>query len=116
LDADHPSQGVNIARRITLSSVTGARKAILPAFVPPQFATLVNAAPSGNEWRHEVMLDGYRMLARIDRARSKLVTRHRNDWTEKFEPLVGALAKLKRRTTRAGLPQDSQDRCRVARL
>ncbi len=72
----------------------GARKAALPRFIPPKLARLVDAAPTGNDWLHEVKLDGYRMLARIDGKRIRLVTRNGNDWTEKFEPLVSALASL----------------------
>jgi bifunctional non-homologous end joining protein LigD len=56
---------------------------------------LVDTAPAGDAWLHEVKLDGYRLLARIDSSRIKLVTRRGNDWTDKFEPLVKALAKLK---------------------
>jgi bifunctional non-homologous end joining protein LigD len=45
-----------------------------------------------------VKLDGYRLLARIDGPRIKLITRRGNDWTDKFEPFVKALAKLKPRS------------------
>jgi bifunctional non-homologous end joining protein LigD len=95
------------ARKTTLSRparapdpalLQGARNAALPRIILPQLATLVDTAPSGNEWLHEVKLDGYRMLARIDGARTRLVTRNGNDWTAKFEPLVAALGKLKLRS------------------
>src|SRR5262249_53946116 len=39
----------------------------LPEFVEPQLATLVTAAPSGEEWLHELKLDGYRIQARIEK-------------------------------------------------
>jgi bifunctional non-homologous end joining protein LigD len=39
--------------------------------------------------------DGYRLLARIDGKRIRLLTRRGNDWTEKFEPIVRGLAVLK---------------------
>jgi len=70
----------------------------LPSFIPPQLATLVDEAPKEDAWLHEVKLDGYRLLARIDGARIKLVTRRGNNWTEKFEPLVKALAGMKLRS------------------
>lgn len=82
------------AQRSELSSLHGTHKASLPRFIPPQLATLVDAAPNGDDWLHEVKLDGYRMLARIDGPRVRLVTRNGSDWTEKFEPLVTALAGL----------------------
>src|SRR5690606_4150569 len=43
----------------------GARRAKLPRETPPQLATLVEAAPSGDGWIHEIKLDGYRILARV---------------------------------------------------
>jgi bifunctional non-homologous end joining protein LigD len=92
--ARHSAANRTIQRQ-EASSLRGAHKAALPTFVPPQLATLVEAAPAGNDWLHEVKLDGYRMLARIDGARIKLVTRRGNDWSDKFGPLVAALAKLK---------------------
>jgi bifunctional non-homologous end joining protein LigD len=34
--------------------------------VPPQLSLLVEKPPSGPEWVHEIKLDGFRMVARID--------------------------------------------------
>ena len=42
----------------------------LPATFKPQLATLVDAAPPGGDWSYEIKFDGYRVLARIDRASS----------------------------------------------
>jgi bifunctional non-homologous end joining protein LigD len=39
----------------------------LPAWVAPQLATLVATPPEGDDWVHEVKLDGYRILLRIER-------------------------------------------------
>src|SRR4030095_1754352 len=33
----------------------------LPRFVPPELATLVDKAPDGDEWLHEIKFDGYRL-------------------------------------------------------
>lgn len=41
----------------------------------PQLAQLVEKAPSGAQWLHEINLDGYRMAARIERGEVKLLTR-----------------------------------------
>jgi bifunctional non-homologous end joining protein LigD len=67
----------------------------LPAFVPPQLATLADNAPDGANWVHEVKFDGYRLQARIDHGKVKLLTRTGLDWTHKFEPVAEALEKLK---------------------
>ncbi|MET1756848.1 DNA ligase D [Novosphingobium sp. RD2P27] len=65
-----------------------------PKFRSPQLATLVDAVPAGNQWMHEIKFDGYRAL--IAAAGDKVVvnTRNGHDWTEKFTPLVRAVAAL----------------------
>jgi ATP-dependent DNA ligase len=39
----------------------------LPQWIRPQLTQLVEAAPGGNQWLHEIKYDGYRMHARLDR-------------------------------------------------
>jgi bifunctional non-homologous end joining protein LigD len=46
-----------------------------PGRVAPQLAQLVDAAPDGDGWLHEIKYDGYRMNARLDRGAVKLLTR-----------------------------------------
>ncbi len=79
-------------------SIEGAVKAALPATFKPQLATLVDAAPPGDEWAYEIKFDGYRVLIRIDRttkARAiKLFTRAGNDWTAKFSKQVKVFERL----------------------
>ena len=84
---------VGKARRPT--KVNGAKKGILPAFVEPALAKLVESAPSGTNWLHEIKLDGYRMQARIDGGEVQLLTRKGLDWTAKFKPVAKALKGLK---------------------
>jgi hypothetical protein len=43
------------------------RAAPLPDWIPPQLTQLVDAAPEGDQWLHEIKFDGYRMHARLDR-------------------------------------------------
>ncbi|MFL9983333.1 DNA ligase D [Paraburkholderia sediminicola] len=79
-------------------SIEGAVKAALPATFKPQLATLVDAAPPGDEWAYEIKFDGYRVLARIDRNAKtravKVFTRAGNDWTAKFGKHVKAFEQL----------------------
>ncbi|EIM26258.1 DNA ligase D [Microvirga lotononidis] len=75
--------------------VKGAKKGILPAFVEPALAQLVESAPRGGTWLHEIKLDGYRMQARIDAGQVQLLTRKGLDWTAKFKPIANALKELK---------------------
>ncbi|ODN68513.1 DNA ligase D [Methylobrevis pamukkalensis] len=77
------------------STFKGAKKAALPDFVEPMLATLVAAAPSGDTWLHEIKFDGYRLQARIEAGRVKLLTRSGLDWTKKFgKTVVAALQDL----------------------
>jgi bifunctional non-homologous end joining protein LigD len=71
-----------------LPDVPGARPAALPKFVPPELATLVDQAPSGEGWLHEMKYDGYRILARIDHGRVTLLSRNGRDWTDKFPAIT----------------------------
>jgi ATP-dependent DNA ligase len=66
----------------------------LPTFIEPQLSKLVEHAPTGPNWVHEVKYDGYRMAARIEGDRVKLQTRSGLDWSEKYPETVQALSKL----------------------
>ncbi|MDB5803553.1 MAG: ATP-dependent ligase [Betaproteobacteria bacterium] len=70
------------------------RKAVLPATLEPQLATLVEAAPQDEGWIYEIKLDGYRMTARINRGRVTMITRNGLDWTAKFADIVAAIETL----------------------
>jgi len=37
-----------------------------PKWIKPQLTRLVDEAPAGGGWVHEIKYDGYRMQARID--------------------------------------------------
>jgi ATP-dependent DNA ligase len=65
-----------------------------PTWVKPQLAALVEKAPDGPDWLHEIKLDGYRMHARLDAGRVKILTRRGNDWTDKYPSLAKALTAL----------------------
>ncbi|MBR0668045.1 DNA ligase D [Roseomonas hellenica] len=64
--------------------IKGAKKSALPAFVEPALATLVAKPPAGAGWLHEIKFDGYRLQARIDGGRVKLLTRSGLDWSDRF--------------------------------
>ena len=46
-----------------------------PKWIKPQLTRLVDEAPAGRGWLHEIKYDGYRMPARIDGGDIKLLTR-----------------------------------------
>ncbi|HEY7511570.1 MAG TPA: DNA ligase D, partial [Vicinamibacteria bacterium] len=76
------------------SAIPGARKAALPRFLKPQLATLVDEAPEGDGWLHELKLDGYRILCRLEDGTARLLSRNGKDWTGQFESVARAAARL----------------------
>ncbi len=66
----------------------------LPAFRKPQLATLVDAVPTGNGWMHEIKFDGYRAVIAVRQEEVRVYTRTGQDWTDKFQPLVVAVAAM----------------------
>ena len=67
----------------------------LPRWIEPQLCKLATKSPSGAQWAHEIKFDGYRMAARIEDGRVKVMTRSGLDWTAKYPPTAAAFAKLK---------------------
>jgi hypothetical protein len=47
--------------------------------------------PSGPGWLHEIKHDGMRIMARRDGAGVRLITRHGNDFTNRFPVIVAAV-------------------------
>jgi bifunctional non-homologous end joining protein LigD len=66
----------------------------LPRWVDPQLATLAREVPEGDGWIHEIKLDGYRMLGRVEGGRAQLLSRRAKDWSMEFGSVVAALARL----------------------
>ncbi|QOR37816.1 DNA ligase D [Billgrantia diversa] len=76
------------------SLLDGARRAKLPREVKPQLATLAREVPSKGDWIHEIKLDGYRLLARVESGEVRFITRNGKDWTHRFPELARALSPL----------------------
>jgi ATP-dependent DNA ligase len=76
--------------------VAGRRRAAaaLSAWIPPQLTQLVDAAPDGDQWLHEIKFDGYRMHARLDHGAVRLLTRTGLDWTHKYLPIAAAVTAI----------------------
>ena len=97
LRADHKARAAKpaAAKPSNFAKLTGARKAILPPFVEPSLATLVPRPPSGEGWLHEIKHDGYRIQARLDGGKLKLLTRKGLDWTKRFPTVAEAVKGLR---------------------
>jgi bifunctional non-homologous end joining protein LigD len=74
--------------------LSAAVSAPLPIKLEPQRATLASSLPASGDWITEAKLDGYRMLARVDKGRVRLFTSGGHDWTKKFAGLAEDVAKL----------------------
>src|SRR5665213_1107457 len=73
-----------------------------PGFISPQLAQSTTAAPSGEDWIHELKLDGYRIQIQVqsDERRGsknhsvKLLTRKGLDWSKRMPDIATAARQL----------------------
>ncbi|TJV42307.1 MAG: hypothetical protein E5Y16_09270 [Mesorhizobium sp.] len=71
---------------------TGARR---PEFIPPTEPKLVAKPPGGEDWIHEIKLDGYRSQIVINSPENiRVFTKTGADWTNKYTGLVEAAREL----------------------
>uniref|UniRef100_UPI0018DB3A2F non-homologous end-joining DNA ligase n=1 Tax=Legionella tunisiensis TaxID=1034944 RepID=UPI0018DB3A2F len=66
----------------------------MPETISPQLATLVGKPPSGENWLHEIKLDGYRIIAFKHGKQVRLMSRNNKDWTTKFQTIMKAIEKI----------------------
>jgi bifunctional non-homologous end joining protein LigD len=69
----------------------------LPSFISPQLALMAKSPPNGEDWVHELKLDGYRIQARVEpgaRTPVQLLTRTSLDWTYRMRPVAEAIGAL----------------------
>jgi bifunctional non-homologous end joining protein LigD len=88
------ANATNGAAQLSPASATGAKKARMPALLSPTLATLVDSAPPGDDWIHEIKFDGYRMIGRIDRGDVRVYSRNGKEWTSALPSVVASLKRL----------------------
>lgn len=66
-----------------------------PKWIKPQLTRLVDEAPVGDDWLHEIKYDGYRMHARIDGGKARLLTRTGLDWSHRYQRTIDELGTLR---------------------
>jgi len=76
--------------RLDAAAVEGARAASLPESITPQSAHLVLAVPDGEEWLHEIEIEGERIICRGEKGRMRLLDRAGEDWTKRAPAIAGA--------------------------
>ena len=76
-----------------LRTPRAAPETILPAYLPPMLATLVDAVPAG-DWHAEVKYDGYRAVCALSNGRVAMWTRNALDLAGRFPRIAQALARI----------------------
>jgi bifunctional non-homologous end joining protein LigD len=70
----------------------------MPGFFPPELASSTERPPEGEEWLHELKLDGYRIQIHVDeqggKRRARLSTRKGLDWTQRMDDVAEAATQL----------------------
>jgi bifunctional non-homologous end joining protein LigD len=59
-------------------------RSVRPDFIEPCLPTQTAHLPLGPGWLHEIKYDGFRLMARRDGRRVRLLTRRGYDWTQRF--------------------------------
>ncbi len=73
-----------------------AEKAPLSSIqLSPELPHLVDKAPEGKGWLHEMKYDGYRILSILKNGRIQLKSRNGLDWTDRFPEIVQELKRIK---------------------
>ncbi|WP_287007960.1 DNA ligase D [Legionella sp.] len=85
----YKSKDINSELKAKLGS-----SSLFPQKISAQLATLVDKAPQGDEWLHEVKLDGYRMFAVKKGKDLQFFSRNEKDWTKEFKSLIPDIQKL----------------------
>ncbi|WP_309084158.1 DNA ligase D [Chelativorans sp.] len=67
-----------------------AKRAPFPGFIEPCHPTLRKRPPNGNDWVHEIKIDGYRAQLHVNDGKVRVYTRTGLDWTERFAPIAEA--------------------------
>lgn len=75
------------------SKVDGAVAGPMPDVVDVELATLVKSVPEGERWLHEIKFDGYRIIARKQGDKVRLISRNGKDWTDRFRQVAEAVAR-----------------------
>ncbi len=79
-------------KRVSLNKIPRTK---MPEFIEPQLCTLSSSAPNGDDWIHEIKLDGYRTLSRKEDKNIEMLTRSGIDWSKKYPEIAKQCQKIK---------------------
>jgi bifunctional non-homologous end joining protein LigD len=63
-------------------------------FIEPMMPALVNSAPEGADWIHELKYDGYRTQLVLNRGDRRAYTRRGHDWSHLYAPILAVAGEL----------------------
>ncbi len=76
--------------RLDAAAVEGARGAKLPETIRPELARRSRSVPDGDEWLHEIEVEGERIICRGEKGRMRLLDASGEDWTKRAPAIAGA--------------------------
>lgn len=90
-----PERSTNESAAVVKPERKGVLGRLIERYPEVQLATLVDEAPEGDQWVHEIKFDGYRLLGFLAEGEVRLRTRNGKDWTPNFPSIAAAMRKLK---------------------
>lgn len=93
-DRTWTTHGASTQGKSARLNITSPHQAPLPTAPKPLLATSSSTAPAGDEWLHEIKLDGYRILALLDHGQVTLLSRNGKNWTHRFPEIAETLEEL----------------------
>lgn len=69
-------------------------KMAMPPFVAPQLCASFEQPPAGEGWAHEIKLDGYRVILRVEAGKAEVLTRTGLNWAHRFPEIAEAARAL----------------------
>ncbi len=76
--------------RLDAAAVEGARAGSLPESIPLESSHVARAVPDGDEWLHEIEIEGERIVCRGEKGRMRLLDGAGEDWTKRAPAIAGA--------------------------
>src|SRR5215813_13413958 len=70
-------------------------RAVRQGFIEPCLPSRTAQPPLGPDWIHEIKDDGFRLMARRENGRVRLLTRRGYDWTQRFRFIADAVSGLR---------------------
>src|SRR5436190_8089362 len=94
MDNKRKASEKNYKRKASVPLLSKGIKSTFPTRIEPMLATLERPDLDREDWIYELKLDGYRIIAQINKGDIKLHSRGLQNYTKKYPPVVKELKKL----------------------